>query len=124
VAPVRLDVGPRRWRCPGARLGLRLGDPPPRPLHPATGSRVIGTFDERGAACRVGFAFGTLVGHPERGVERFVVSRSRDGEVRFDAVAVSQPGRLLRLVAGIARRAQLRFTPSRPTACARACKRN
>lgn len=40
-----------------------------------------------------GFAYGTLPGHPERGEERFTVTLTPSGEVVFDIVAFSAPGR-------------------------------
>jgi uncharacterized protein (UPF0548 family) len=49
--------------------------------------RVVWTVDEPG---RVGFAYGTLPGHPERGEESFVVTRDDDGEVWFTVRAFSR----------------------------------
>jgi uncharacterized protein (UPF0548 family) len=48
--------------------------------------RVVWT-DEPG---RVGFAYGTLPGHPERGEESFVVTQDDDGEVWFTVRAFSE----------------------------------
>ena len=71
--------------------------------------RVIDTLE--GDPDRAGFAFGTIVGHAERGEERFEVSRDpRSDEVRFDVVAFSRPAApLARLGAPIARALQRRF---------------
>ena len=46
-----------------------------------------------------GFGYGTLPGHPESGEESFVLSRSRDGAVRFTVSAFSRPATLLSKVA-------------------------
>ncbi|MFZ3567861.1 DUF1990 family protein [Streptomyces sp. BH097] len=42
---------------------------------------------------RVGFAYGTLRGHPECGEEAFLVERDPDGSVWFRVRAFSRPGR-------------------------------
>jgi uncharacterized protein (UPF0548 family) len=41
---------------------------------------------------RVGFAYGTLPGHPEQGEERFVVEWRADDTVMFSVRAFSRPG--------------------------------
>ena len=80
-------------------------------------SHVLEVFDEPGPDRRHGFGFATVRGHLEQGVERFEVSWSaRTDEVRFDACAVSRPGPLLRAVAPLARRLQLRFHRESPGA--------
>jgi uncharacterized protein (UPF0548 family) len=57
--------------------------------------RIVGVIDEPD---RWGFAYGTLPGHPEEGEEAFVVTRTADGDVRFEVVVFSRPGdRLVRL---------------------------
>jgi uncharacterized protein (UPF0548 family) len=50
--------------------------------------RVVYVVDEPDAR---GFAYGTLPGHPERGEERFVVSRRTDGRLEFTISAFSRP---------------------------------
>ena len=50
-------------------------------------SRVVWTVDEPD---RIGFAYGTLEGHPESGEESFVVTRDPDG-VYFTVRAYSRP---------------------------------
>lgn len=50
--------------------------------------RVVDVVDE---PCRRGFAYGTLVGHPERGEERFVVEHRADGTVMLHVSAFSRP---------------------------------
>lgn len=42
---------------------------------------------------RIGFAYGTLPGHPECGEEAFLVERAGDGTVWFRIRAFSRPGR-------------------------------
>ncbi len=74
--------------------------------------RVVYTFDASDAEVRrVGFAYGTLQAHAERGEERFEVAWDRhDGVVRYNLLAFSRPRHWL-AVAGypIARRLQRRF---------------
>ncbi|WEH43542.1 DUF1990 domain-containing protein [Streptomyces sp. NBC_01218] len=41
---------------------------------------------------RIGFAYGSLDGHPERGEESFVVELADDGTVWFAVTAFSRPG--------------------------------
>ncbi|MFJ9040093.1 DUF1990 family protein [Streptomyces sp. NPDC102406] len=48
----------------------------------------------------VGFAYGTLPGHPECGEEAFLVERDADGSVWFRIRAFSRPGRWYTRVAG------------------------
>ncbi|MFE9372325.1 DUF1990 family protein [Streptomyces sp. NPDC006711] len=75
--------------------------------------RVIWTVN---TAERVGFAYGTLPGHPERGEESFVVGRDPDGRVWFEVAAFSRPelwyarlgGPLTRLLQDLATRRYLR----------------
>jgi len=63
----------------GFGLGrLRLGIP----------CRVVQVVDE---ATRRGFAYGTLVGHPESGEERFVIEMRESGEVAIVVTAFSKP---------------------------------
>ena len=60
---------------------------------------------------RIGFAYGTLPGHPERGEESFVIELLDDGDVRMQVVAFSQSARWFTRLAGpIARYAQARMT--------------
>lgn len=65
----------------GVKVALRLG-----PL--AAPCQVIWSVREQG---RVGFAYGTLVGHPERGEEAFLIERLSDDSVRFTVWAYSRP---------------------------------
>ena len=56
---------------------------------------------------RVGFAYGTLAGHPERGEERFEVALHDDGTVAARIRAFSRPGRWFTHLAGpVGRRLQ------------------
>lgn len=54
--------------------------------------RVVSAVDE---PHRCGFAYGTLVGHPESGEERFWVERDGDGAVTFTIEAFSRPASTL-----------------------------
>jgi uncharacterized protein (UPF0548 family) len=73
--------------------------------------RIVYTIDERGAAWRFGFAYGTLEQHAESGEERFTVEWRRDDDsVRYDIVAFSRPAhRIARLGRPFARHVQRRF---------------
>lgn len=69
--------------------------------------RVVEVIQE---PSRVGFAYATLPGHPELGVERFVLRSAADG-LRFDVDAVSRPALWLsRLAPAVARRVQAGVT--------------
>lgn len=59
--------------------------------------QVVWTVDEQD---RVGFAYGTLAGHPEAGEESFVVSRDDGGEVWFTVTSFSRPARWYTRAAG------------------------
>jgi uncharacterized protein (UPF0548 family) len=67
------------------RIGLRIG-----PLRTWAPCRVVYVVDEPD---RRGFAYGTLVGHPERGEESFIVSIDEAGTVTFEVTAFSRPAR-------------------------------
>ncbi|MEU9145605.1 DUF1990 domain-containing protein [Streptomyces sp. NPDC048349] len=79
---VRADAGAVR---PGSRVvvGIGLG-----PLRISAPCEVIWTAYE---PTRVGFAYGTLTGHPESGEESFVVDMDGDGTVWFTVTAFSRP---------------------------------
>ncbi|MGP9680815.1 DUF1990 domain-containing protein [Brachybacterium sp. AOP3-A1-3] len=70
---------------PGVEVHLRLGIGPLRITAPC---RVLWVIDEPD---RAGFAYGTLPGHPETGIEEFTVTRTATGVVRFHLDAVSRP---------------------------------
>lgn len=77
---------------------LRLGIP----------CRVVYVVDE---PARQGFAYGTLVGHPEAGEETFVVELREDGAVAIVVTAFSQPALWWsRLGRPVGRRVQARMT--------------
>jgi uncharacterized protein (UPF0548 family) len=60
---------------------------------------------------RIGFAYGTLPGHPESGEERFVVELLDDGQVRLEITAFSRPARWFTKLGGrLGRRAQAMMT--------------
>ena len=72
--------------------------------------RIVYTIEEQQPPTRYGFAYGTLLGHMERGEERFLVELLPDGSVRFEIRAFSQPARWLsRAAFPLVRRAQRRF---------------
>ncbi|SDS71915.1 DUF1990 family protein [Microlunatus soli] len=80
---------------------LALGPFPVR-----TRCRVVYLIDEPDA---VGFAYGTLPGHPERGEERFLVERLDGDSVRFSLTAFSRlSSPLARLGGPISRAVQSR----------------
>ena len=49
---------------------------------------------------RVGFAYGTLPGHPETGEERFTIERNQAGGVSMRIRAFSKPATLLARASG------------------------
>ena len=74
--------------------------------------RIVYTIEEDDGGCvRLGFAYGTLPGHGERGEERFTVEWRRDDDsVFYDLYAFSRPNHLLaKLGYPLARRLQHRF---------------
>lgn len=77
------------------------------PLRVVAPCRIVRVVDEEH---RCGFVYGTLPGHPVRGEEEFVVSRSDDGDVVATIAAVSQPASLLaRLGSPVTRSRQRRI---------------
>jgi len=62
---------------------------------------------------RVGFAYGTLAGHPERGEERFEAALRADGRVEARIRAFSRPGRWFTRLAGPVGRRLQRSTTAR-----------
>lgn len=79
---VRTDAAAAR---PGARVEVGIGFGPLRITAPC---QVIWTAYE---PTRVGFAYGTLDGHPECGEESFLVERDPEGGVWFTVTAFSRP---------------------------------
>jgi uncharacterized protein (UPF0548 family) len=80
VVLMRLGVGPASLRIP---------------------CRVVYTVEE---ADRVGFAYGTLPGHPESGEELFLLERAVNDRVRLTISAFSRPATRLARVGGPATR--------------------
>lgn len=72
--------------------GLGIG-----PVRLSAPCRVVAVTEEAG---RIGFAYGTLAGHPARGEEAFRVERGPDGEVWFTVTAFSVPARWFMRAAG------------------------
>jgi uncharacterized protein (UPF0548 family) len=62
---------------------------------------------------RLGFSYLTLPGHPECGIERFLVELAPDGAVQASVTAVSRPANLLVSLAGPVGRAAQRWTADR-----------
>lgn len=74
------------------------------PLSVRAPARVVYVVDE---PRRIGFAYGTLRGHPEIGEESFVLDMHDDDSVTFTVSAFSRPGTLLTRLGGpIARQVQ------------------
>lgn len=71
--------------APGVDVTVGLGVGPLRINGPC---RVVWTVED---GDRVGFGYGTLPGHPERGEESFVAERAADGRVWFAVTAFSRP---------------------------------
>jgi uncharacterized protein (UPF0548 family) len=62
--------------------------------------RIVYVIDEDGPIRRVGFAYGTLAEHAERGEERFAVQWDRATDVvSFDILSFSRPGNWKTLIA-------------------------
>ncbi|HEV2745083.1 MAG TPA: DUF1990 domain-containing protein [Rubrobacter sp.] len=85
-------------------------------------SRVVYEVSgEEGGVRKLGFAYGTLPEHAERGEERFVVELHPDGPVFYDLYAFSRPNHpLSRLGYPFARGLQRRFARGSLAAMARA----
>jgi uncharacterized protein (UPF0548 family) len=94
---------------PRASVGVELRmSPGVGPFRLSAPARVVDVVDDRD---QVGFTYGTLVGHPEAGEERFVVERRADGTMRLVIEHWSCPARwFTRLGGPIARWAQRRAT--------------
>ena len=73
--------------------------------------RVVYLINEDGPVRKLGFAYGTLSNHVERGEERFTIEWHRDDDsVWYDILAFSRPNTLLvRLGLPLARMLQKRF---------------
>ena len=91
----------------GVRAVLRVG------LGPLRVSAPVEVVDVAAEADRVGFAYGTLTGHPERGEERFEVALLPDGSVEARVRAFSRAGRWFTWLAGPAGRRLQRVLTAR-----------
>ena len=69
----------------GTEVHLGIGVGPLQVTAPCRVLRVIHEPD------RAGFAYGTLPGHPEAGIEQFLLTRTPTGLVRLHLDAVSRP---------------------------------
>ncbi|KAB2345677.1 DUF1990 family protein [Actinomadura rudentiformis] len=83
--PVRIEASARRV-APGVSVVVGLGVGPLRLRAPC---RVVWVED---GEKRVGWAYGTLPGHPEEGEEAFVVHMDDTGDVWLTVTAFSRPG--------------------------------
>ena len=73
--------------------------------------RIVYVLDETSPVRRVGFAYGTLPAHAERGEERFSIEWHSNDTVWYDLLAFSRPGHwLIWLGYPCARLLQRRFT--------------
>lgn len=116
----RARVALQTWRVhAGAGLSVEADSPPringivvmaaPLPVgFVEVVCRVVDVVDEPD---RCGFVYGTLSNHPEQGEESFMTSRTPDGAITFEIVAVSRPRQILaRAFPTVARRLQLAAT--------------
>ncbi|GAA0459166.1 DUF1990 domain-containing protein [Streptomyces olivaceiscleroticus] len=93
AAGVRVRAGAASAE-PGVPVEVGLGVGPLRVTAPC---RVVwSTYDSD----RIGFAYGTLDGHPERGEESFLAELRADGSVWFAVTAFSRPARWYTRLAG------------------------
>lgn len=97
----------------GSVVEMRLG---PRPVGLRVPCRVVDVIADPD---RQGFTYVTLPGHPEAGVESFLLERGPDGCVRFTIIAVSRPGTLLTRLGSPASRAVQRLMTLRYLAALR-----
>ncbi|MFL6075479.1 MAG: DUF1990 family protein [Mycobacteriales bacterium] len=79
---------------PGAVVVLRMGFGPVAVTAPC---RVVAVVEE---PSRVGFTYGTLPGHPERGEEAFLIEHHDSGVVTATVVAFSRPASTLARLGG------------------------
>lgn len=79
---------------PGTDVLLRLGR---GPVCVRAACRVIAVMEE---SDRWGFTYATLAGHPEEGVESFLVERLVDGSLLFTVSARSRPSSALARLGG------------------------
>jgi uncharacterized protein (UPF0548 family) len=91
----------------GVVVEMRLG---PGPFALRIPCRVVYVVAEEQ---RVGFAYGTLPGHPERGEELFLVERRQDGSLVATVTAFSRPATFLARMGGPISRAIQRLMTKR-----------
>jgi uncharacterized protein (UPF0548 family) len=83
--------------------------------------RVLYLIEEQTPTHRVGFGYGTLQDHAERGEERFLIEMTPDGRVWYELFAYSQPRHwLARLGGPITPLQQKRFAKGSAAAMLRA----
>ncbi|MYS23818.1 Uncharacterized protein, UPF0548 family [Streptomyces sp. DvalAA-14] len=81
---VRLTASAQQ-AAPGVRVRMLLGRGSVGPVAPC---EVVWAVADQN---RIGFGYGTLPGHPERGEEAFLVELAPDGAVWFTVTAFSRP---------------------------------
>ncbi len=102
-AGLRVDGGDRIRLGEDAVVRLRLG-----PLRFRAPVRIVAVIEE---PTEIGFAYGTLPGHPEIGEERFSIHLEPDDTVLVRIRAFSRPGRwFTRLGGPVGRLVQQRTT--------------
>ena len=86
--------------------------------------RVVYLINEDGPARKLGFAYGTLSHHVERGEERFTIEWHRDDDsVWYDILAFSRPNTfLVKLGLPLARMLQKRFARDSLSAMVAVCE--
>ena len=84
--------------------------------------RIVYVIDEENPVRRIGFAYGTLAEHAERGEERFTVEWDRSSDlVSYDILSFSRPGNWKTVIAyPLARRLQQHFVDNSLIAMVRA----
>lgn len=86
AAGVRIEASaPRAAVGVAVTSGLGIG-----PVRLSAPCRVVAVIDE---SDRIGFAYGSLPGHPASGEESFVAERAGDGRVWFTVTSFSRPAR-------------------------------
>ncbi|GAB2936831.1 DUF1990 family protein [Streptomyces mayteni] len=102
---------------PGVRVSVAVGL---GPVRIGGDCRVVWTIREPD---RIGFAYGTLPGHPECGEESFVVTRESDDAVWLTVTAVSRPAVwYVRLAGPLGRTAQRTMAWTYGRALRRVCR--
>lgn len=100
------DAGPAEEDIE-VRLSIRIATLAGAEVRTLAPARVVRVLDE---PTRIGFVYGTLPGHPERGEEAFLVESRPDGAVLARIIALSRPAMPYALAAPVLLRLQRRYT--------------